>query len=190
MLKNTIIYLIGFSGTGKLTVAKAINKINPSVIVDNQLINDPIFSVIETDGKSSIPLGVWLQAAKIRNAVFETVKHYGKSQSNFIFTNELFEKNDGDNKIYHAVKEIAETRESLFVPVTLNCEKNVLLERIEGADRKEKRKCTNSESAAKNIDFYKILKPDHSNALILDITFTSAEETAKIITTHCLQCSK
>ena len=49
-MKNTIVYLIGYAGTGKYTIAKEIAVLTGAVIVDNQLINTPIFSVIAADG--------------------------------------------------------------------------------------------------------------------------------------------
>lgn len=42
----SIIYLIGPPAVGKFTVAKAIAKLNDAAVVDNQLINIPIFSLL------------------------------------------------------------------------------------------------------------------------------------------------
>jgi predicted kinase len=45
-MKNTIVYLIGYAGTGKYTIAREIAGLTGAVIVDNQLINNPVFSVV------------------------------------------------------------------------------------------------------------------------------------------------
>ncbi|MFP3021702.1 MULTISPECIES: hypothetical protein [unclassified Wolbachia] len=42
-----IIYLIGFSGNGKLTIAKELCNIIDGVIVDNNLFNNIIFDMID-----------------------------------------------------------------------------------------------------------------------------------------------
>jgi hypothetical protein len=45
-MQNTIVYLIGYAGTGKYTIAKELVLLTGAVIVDNQLINSPVFSVV------------------------------------------------------------------------------------------------------------------------------------------------
>lgn len=50
-MKNTIIYLLGFPGTGKYTIAKEICKQADFKLVDNHLINNPLFTLIENDDK-------------------------------------------------------------------------------------------------------------------------------------------
>lgn len=52
MIENSIIYLIGFTGTGKLTIAKEIALKIDIRVVANHLINDPILSLIQADGKT------------------------------------------------------------------------------------------------------------------------------------------
>jgi tRNA A37 threonylcarbamoyladenosine biosynthesis protein TsaE len=46
-LDNTIFYLIGPAGVGKLTVARAIAALTGARIVDNHTVNNPIFDLIE-----------------------------------------------------------------------------------------------------------------------------------------------
>jgi shikimate kinase len=41
-MRNTMIYLIGFAGAGKFTIAKEICKSAEARLVDNHLINNPI----------------------------------------------------------------------------------------------------------------------------------------------------
>jgi hypothetical protein len=116
-LHNTIIYLIGFGGTGKLTIAKELAKLENFKIVDNHLINNPVFNFV--DLSEGVPSYAWPQVRKIREAVYETIANYSPSEMNFIFTNELFEFSDDDKLIYEKVKAIAESRKSDFFPVRL-----------------------------------------------------------------------
>jgi shikimate kinase len=51
-MNGALIYLIGFAGCGKLTIAKAIQKKIDCILVDNHLINNVIFSLIDPDGKT------------------------------------------------------------------------------------------------------------------------------------------
>ena len=49
-MNGTIIYLFGFAGCGKLTIAKAIQLKLDCILVDNHRINNVIFSLIDPDG--------------------------------------------------------------------------------------------------------------------------------------------
>lgn len=48
-LKNTIIYLIGFSGVGKYTIAKELAKLDEFRILHSQLIKGQVFNVLDID---------------------------------------------------------------------------------------------------------------------------------------------
>lgn len=63
-IENTFIYLMGFAGTGKLTIAKELQKIVPSILVDNHLILNVVFSLIEPEFKAMDPVGA---RARIEN---------------------------------------------------------------------------------------------------------------------------
>lgn len=77
-LRNTIIYLIGVPAVGKYTVAKEIGRMAGAKVVDNQLINLPVFSVVGYDGTDAFPFPkeAWAQIEKIRRAVLTVVRDY------------------------------------------------------------------------------------------------------------------
>src|ERR1041384_2438716 len=54
-LDNTIIYLIGIPAVGKYTVAREIGRMTGARVVDNQLVNTPVFSVLGYDGTAAVP---------------------------------------------------------------------------------------------------------------------------------------
>src|SRR5919201_1991921 len=74
-LHNTIIYLIGIPAVGKYTVAREIGRLTGAKVVDNQLINMPVFSVVGYDGTATFPFpqGAWAHIEKIRRAVFAVI---------------------------------------------------------------------------------------------------------------------
>ncbi|HEX6477597.1 MAG TPA: hypothetical protein VF043_02040 [Ktedonobacteraceae bacterium] len=51
-MQNTIVYLIGYAGTGKYTIAKELARLTGAVIVDNHLINNPVFSIVGASGNT------------------------------------------------------------------------------------------------------------------------------------------
>ena len=45
-----VVYLVGFAGTGKLTIATELALRIDARVVDNQWVNNPIFGLVQTDG--------------------------------------------------------------------------------------------------------------------------------------------
>src|SRR4249919_2156448 len=87
-MNNIFLYLVGFAGTGKLTIARAFARHVGAKVVDNQWINNPIFGLIDPDGVTRLPNAVWSQTAKVREAVLETIATLAKPGTNFVFTHD------------------------------------------------------------------------------------------------------
>ncbi len=91
-LKNTIIYLIGFPGVGKLTTARILCQKTGAKLVDNHMINNPVFSIIGADGVTPIPEAAWIRVRQIRDVVFDTMVNVSPPEFSFVLTNVLIEK--------------------------------------------------------------------------------------------------
>ena len=72
-MNNTSVNLIGYTGTGKYTIAKELALLTDAVIVDNQLINHPVFSVLGADGKTHLRDSIWQKIESIRRIVLDTI---------------------------------------------------------------------------------------------------------------------
>lgn len=168
------LYLIGFAGTGKYTIAKEIAK-SGYKIVDNQLINNPIFSLLDLDGITPIPEKAWASIEGIRKAVLNFVSQDQKS--NYVFTNELYEV-EHDRVIYNQVKGAAEKRGSLFVPIKLTASLKEREKRITNPERLSRFKTINLAEIQKQQE---VIKIDHPNLLEIDVTNLSATEAAATI---------
>ena len=184
MIKNSIIYLIGFAGTGKLTIAKEIALKTNIRIVDNHLINDPILSVIQADGKTPLPREVWDKIGVIRDVVFDTITNISPSNYSFIFTNELIEGNETDLNIYNKVETIAAKRGSKYLPVRLICEAEELGNRVVSEERKVNFKMIDKNASLQQSLKSTVLNPKHPNTFTLDVTNLSAKESADVILTE------
>lgn len=93
---TTIIYLIGKPGTGKYTIAKELAK-NGYIICDNQLINNPIFALLQYDGFKDIPEFAWEIIGKIRTNIFDFITR--EPSNNYVLTNVLGEI-ERDHKLF------------------------------------------------------------------------------------------
>lgn len=179
MIKNTIIiYLIGKSGIGKYTIAKELAKINNFVICDNQLINNPIFELLQYDGYSKIPDFAWESIARIRSEILRFLCI--NNQNSYILTNCLAE-NEDDKLIYQEVCQMAKARGSLFIPVQFQISKQEHLRRLTQLDRKMRWKSINPIDAEDNGPLISICDP---NLLELNISNLSAEDVAMLIMVH------
>ena len=60
-------------------------------VVDNQLINTPVFSVLGYDGTDAFPFpqGAWGQIEKIQRAVLTVIRDFCPPAASFVFTNVL-----------------------------------------------------------------------------------------------------
>lgn len=95
----------------------------------------------------------------------------------YVLTNELYDCED-DQKIYAQVKNMAEKRKSIFIPVKLVISPEEHMKRITNPQRRERYKTTNADGAHSHRETIYI---DHPNLLELDVTKLSEKEAAEAI---------
>ena len=184
MMKNTIIYLFGFPGTGKYTIAKEIVAQTAACLIDNHLICNPIFSVVRADGRSALPQEIWNYTRRIGAVVREAMVNLAAKDENFVLTNFLSHEDQDDQKIYEQTRAVADKRNALFVPVRLTCDLTELQKRIVQPDRHERMKMTDTDKIAAHYRNYTVLNPEHPCKLVLDVTHMTAQEAATAILAH------
>lgn len=176
MTQPITLYLIGFAGTGKYTIAKELAKFGYKVI-DNHLVNNPIFSLLDLDldGEITIPNKAWEAIRKIRASVSHFISHY--PSANYVFTNVLLE-DANDQVLYNRIAQEAERRGSLFIPIKLHIAPDEHKKRIQNPQRKERFKATVSSPQEKQKGLIKI---EHPYLLEIDVTDLSAAQAASHI---------
>ncbi len=175
--KTVVIYIMGLAGTGKYTIAKKISS-HGYKLVDNHLINNPIFSLLENDGEGRASNAATDKIDQIRSIVLEFMTE--DRQHHYVLTNQLLD-NPFHRRIYDEIMNAAKIRGSLFVPVRLSISSNERAKRIVQPDRGERFKITD---AAEAYEPRKRLKVSHQNLLELDVTHLSADEAANKILQH------
>lgn len=185
----TIVHLIGFPGTGKLTIARemaGIQKVRNEryMVVDNHHINNTIFAVLGSDFLHNPPEEAWYLVRQVREAVFRAVENLSPEEWSFIFTNVLVESNLEDRLIAERLKLLARRRANLFVPVNVSCNPDELARRAVSKGRREQYKWTDAEAIKRYAHSHTLLRPSVDSALELNVTDVDPFDAAGQIIRH------
>lgn len=185
-LENTIIYLIGIPAVGKYTVAREIGRMTGARVVDNQLINTPVFSVLGYDGTDAFPFprGAWAQIEKIHRAVLAVIRDLCPSDASFVFTNTLDAREPLDWAWFRRIERLARRRRAAFFPVWLTCEAEVIRRRKDTPDRRARLKDVDLTNVRRWSEEVEVLRVPHPNALTLDTSSREPRVTARLILEH------
>jgi predicted kinase len=184
MTNGAFIYLFGFAGSGKLTIAKEIAERWDCIVVDNHHVNNVIFALIDIDqhGQGNLPDAMWDHIIRVRHAAMDAIRDLAKPGRNFVFTNELIEGVDRHHVWFLEIAELAHDRGALFLPVRLLVDADELARRITSPEREEKLKLTNPDIAVEKAANEEVFRPEGYDYLELDVTHLEpAESAARIL---------
>jgi hypothetical protein len=182
-VRPAIILVLGYPGTGKFTVAKGLVSAlstgeAPIKLIDNHVAANILFDLIaEADGRSVLPPAVLDNVREINLVIARTIDELSPPDWSFVLTHHLRD-NDRNRSYIVQLRTIAERRGSLFLPVVLTCEREVLAQRVSQPERRTRNKLIEP-SIALNIIEGGMLIPD--GALTIDITSRDPAETVRII---------
>ena len=183
-MQNTIVYLIGYAGTSKYTIAKELATLTGAVLVDNHLINHLVFSVLGADGKTPLPASVWPKIESIRRIVLDTIAEVARPEARFLFTNVLYEGKPMDRRWYEDVALLATQRQARLVPLILRCDPEELCRRVTSTERAMRFKETSADRTREKMRTYQLFRGHHPNGLELDVTRLSPIQAAQAIIGH------
>jgi hypothetical protein len=181
VLKNTIVVLIGFAGTGKYTIGRELCRRTGARLIDNHLINNPIFTVANADGVTPLPKAIWGKVGEVRRIVYESILELSPPEMSFVFTIQLIESDPGDHDAFADLVKLAAARASLLVPIRLICEVDELCRRIVDPGRAEMLKEISPESARRRASEHSVLNPSHPNLRTIDVTRKSPAESVEAV---------
>ena len=185
-LRNTIIYLIGVPAVGKYTVAREIGRMTGAKVVDNQLINTPVFSVVGYDGTDAFPFpkGAWAHIEKIQRAVLAVIRDCCPPDESFVFTNVLDARAPGDRAWFRRIERLAKQRRAGFFPVWLTCDAETIRQRKDTPERRARLKDIDLTTISWWLQEFEVLRVPHPNALTLDTSHCGPGQTARRILEH------
>jgi len=166
-------YLVGPPAVGKLTVARELERRTGAIVVDNHLINDPVF----------VPMGLHRGAAadidatdrlrdRVREVVHEAVELAPPSCSH-VFTNWLPDKPEAQ-ALVERLRLLAHRRGARFVPVWLRADPEELADRVVQAERLQRAKLMDPDVLRTVLSRRQLPAP--TDAVVLDTTRLQAHE--------------
>lgn len=183
-VEGAVIHLLGAPGTGKYTIAQEMLKLCDIRLVDNHLINNPLFSLVRLDGKTPLPARIWDNVVKIWDAVADTMVHISPREFSFVLTNGLFEGDDEDRKHMLNMKRVADERGGIYVPVRLVIsDVDEHIRRITADSRSARMKETDPAAPHKYAS-REVLKTGLATELTLDVTSLAPFDAARKILAH------
>ena len=188
MTGPAVVHLLGFPGTGKLTVATAMAEVGERrgrrvVVVDNHLTSLPILSVIGSDGVSSPPPRAWELVHGVRELVHRAAVELVATDRTLVFTNFVVESNPLGADTIERVRQVAAARSSTYLPVLLHCDTDELVRRVAHPERQARRKLIDPDRALEIVGGETLVRPPDLE-LELDVTSTGPTEAATAILEH------
>ena len=179
-MSTSMIYLVGPPAVGKYSIARAIAQRNGAVVVDNQLINHPIFTLFKWDGKFALPSDIMDRVVPIREAVLSTLEEIAPKELSYVLTNTLTDSADS-RATYERIRRIARVRGSSFVPVTVSCNPEEQLRRVETPDRVARLKIADATWVRSYMETTRPFRPPDPDLIGVDTTTLSPDAAAEEI---------
>lgn len=169
-----IVQLVGPPASGKRTIGALIAERTGAALIDNHLINDPVFTAIGANGFGALPARAFGLAKEVQAIVHEAVLAAPAGVSH-IFT-KFWVDEPGDAAQESQMRALADRRGVPFLPVWLRCEENELRRRVGLHDRAARNKLRDPAVLAQLLA--EPLLPAPADALELDTTSATAWESA------------
>jgi hypothetical protein len=183
-----VVVLLGLPGTGKFTIAKELRgqyeRSGRDVrVIDNHYTANVVFGVLPlVDGYRSIPPETWEYVGKVRAAVWDAIIALSSPQTSFVFTSDITNREGPAHAEQY--RRLADSRDSVFVPVRLLCEVDELARRIVSPERRDRSKWLDSEGVRRKHAVDTVLELGDSRELTLDVTSTPPSRSAEDIRAH------
>lgn len=182
-MKGALIYLLGYPGVGKYTIGKEVARLTGARLVDNHLVNNPVFMVLGADGLTPIPPRAWELVSVIRETVLQAMAELAEREASFILTNVVADVPE-DVAIFERIQGIAEERESLFVPVLLSCTLQEHRRRMVSPARRDRMKWVDGEALEDFVTRMTMYLPPHPNTLQVAVDDLEPGDAARTIVAH------
>jgi hypothetical protein len=160
-----LVYLVGPPAVGKLTVAREVERRTGAVVVDNHLVNDPVF-VPAGVGRGRGIEGTDALRLRVLDIVMEAAE-LAPPEVSHVFTHWLPDTPQ-NAALVERLRSLAGRRGAHFLPVWLEADREVLLRRVVGADRAARAKLRDAEVLRPLLEVPTL--PPPPDAVVVDTT--------------------
>ncbi|MFC5848977.1 hypothetical protein [Deinococcus petrolearius] len=179
--RSELFLLVGPPGSGKRTVGLELARLTGAALLDNHLINDPIFAAFGADGVRPLPPEVWTYTRQVRDVVLSAVAHAPREVGH-IFTMYLG-RGEQEEAFVGRFRALAAARGAHFVPVWLDCGAEELARRMDRPERRERLKLRDPAALRRLLDEMG-QQPAPAGALHLNTAELSPADAALLIASH------
>lgn len=178
-MTNALIYLFGYPGVGKNTIAQEIEKQSDLIAVQNHLVSNAFRHVMSKQGtgdKRRLDGAVRHHTMKAWVNLLDFIEGALPEQG-LVFTSVLYDDPDRI-EFYDYVRQWAGLTGRAFFPVRLNCSNDEIMRRAQSPGREAAFKLTDPDTLEHILASNDLLTPRSHAFLNLDITDWSARDTA------------
>ena len=175
-----MVYINGFPGTGKLTIAKMMcdalahsnTIIQAPILIDNHMLIDPVGAVLP---RTHPDYRVHRKA--MRSQAFRRYVERGSNSNSIVIFTDFQASDEMGKEIASEYMNAAERGGRKFIPIILTVDLDENKRRMITSDRADGYKCklTNTEKLGEIREEYKLLRFDPGAQLELDVTYISPE---------------
>lgn len=188
-ITGIFIYIIGFTGSGKLSTAVELSNMIDALIVSSVFPHDsPIYDLYNnTFGRECVSREAQDRVYNIIQIMLSAIECYPILSKNYIFFDELIEDSRYNTKIYDSVVNLSEKMSAKILPVVLRCNLSTLQQRIELKNKTKKQRFINSNSIMEKLKNKTLFVPP--NSIEIDNSNMSVKEVAEVIFNKMYQMS-
>lgn len=188
-VRSWTVHLLGYPAVGKRSVGSELVAASQRsdhrfVMIDNHLSANPVLAVLDAEDVGPAGNEVWDLVDEIRQVVDRAILELAPPQRSFVFTNSVMVGHSSGMRSLARVRRLAATRGSTYVPVALHCDRDELLRRVPGEDRRRHGKWVVTDQVAAHVDEHRPYEPDDPHLLRLDTTVTPPPASAQAILGH------
>lgn len=188
-ITGLFIYIIGFSGSGKLSTAIELSHMVDALIVSSSFPHNAQIHTVYGDvfEHEKIPKGVQDKVYDITQTMLQVIESYPTKSKNYIFFDELVQGNDHDIRMYNSVVSLSTKMNTRVLPIVLRCSLSTLQKRIELKNKRGNKKIISASNSVERFKRRDLLVP--TNAIEIENSNISAREVAEKIISQAYQFS-